>query len=359
MGDERCVFPGDDPGTPARWLDPETAERLLRGESPDNGVDPTARDQAERLARTLDALAAVANPPVPATREKQTELPGEAAALAAFRAAHADRAAEPAVARSQGSDAGLFRIGGGRRLDVRRPRWGRPVRFGLAAALVAGMVGGVAVAAGTGVLPRPFEGTGPEPAASVPAVVTPGPDGPHRSPSPEAGASAPDGARDGEEDSAGGDPAPGGNGGHGKSAVPKDITSACGDLRDGRSLDLERRRTLERTAGGSTRVPAYCAHVLDGKAKGDGGEDRGEQDSHTGGTGRTGGTGHSGGTGGTGGTGGGPRGTDGTGGQDGRGDQAATGAQGGHQGGHGGNGAHGGSTGRPGAGGGKPDHPGP
>ncbi|OPG03327.1 hypothetical protein B1R27_28980 [Streptomyces sp. GKU 895] len=66
------------------WLNQELAERLLRGESLDNAVEPTARDEAERLAKTLGALSV--DPP-PST----TELPGEEAALAAFRKAHADR----------------------------------------------------------------------------------------------------------------------------------------------------------------------------------------------------------------------------------------------------------------------------
>ncbi|MYR62806.1 extensin, partial [Streptomyces sp. SID625] len=64
-----------------RWLDSDSAERLLRGEPLDT-VDVTVRDQAERLARALDALAAesVVHP-----AQAPAELPGEAAALAAFR----------------------------------------------------------------------------------------------------------------------------------------------------------------------------------------------------------------------------------------------------------------------------------
>ncbi|MEU7253325.1 hypothetical protein AB0A87_35185, partial [Streptomyces sp. NPDC045251] len=73
-----------------RWLDRETAEILLRGESLE-AVDPAARDRAERLAEALGALTA---PPVPASEE----LPGEAAALAAFRKARAERADEAAGA---------------------------------------------------------------------------------------------------------------------------------------------------------------------------------------------------------------------------------------------------------------------
>lgn len=68
------------------WLDAETAERLLRGESLDNAVDAAARDEAERLAKTLGAL--TVDPPPPSA-----ELPGEAAALAAFRTARTARSA--------------------------------------------------------------------------------------------------------------------------------------------------------------------------------------------------------------------------------------------------------------------------
>ncbi|MFC1263494.1 hypothetical protein ACFBEZ_32430, partial [Streptomyces sp. CC302I] len=56
-----------------RWLDRETAEILLRGESLE-AVDPAARDRAERLAEALGALAAA---PAPTSEE----MPGEAAAL--------------------------------------------------------------------------------------------------------------------------------------------------------------------------------------------------------------------------------------------------------------------------------------
>ncbi|PAZ16179.1 hypothetical protein CLM62_09770, partial [Streptomyces sp. SA15] len=122
-----------------RWLDRDTAESLLSGESLE-AVDAPARDQAERLAKTLDALT-VEPPPTSA------ELPGEAAALAAFRSARAERGGERAVlgdrTRGSSSDAGLLRVGRPGQ-DTPRPRRGRVVRLGLAAALAVGMVGGVA-----------------------------------------------------------------------------------------------------------------------------------------------------------------------------------------------------------------------
>nr|WP_253267965.1 hypothetical protein [Streptomyces asoensis] len=285
-----------------RWLDRETAERLLRGESPDNAVDATAREEAERLARTLGALSALAAEPLPADEE----LPGEAAALAAFRKAHADRAdlagrAGPAglatgpagldggtTAAATGrlrvahaADAGLVRIGG-RVPEAGRPaRWSRPGRLGLAAALAAGMVGGIA--AGTGVLPTPFDGAEPaRPVASVSAPVAPD-EHPLVPPTPEASG--------GDEDPATPDGGTGATGredtGNGKTdgapsatpdprgTWPTGVTSSCRDLSAGRTLDTERRRTLEHLAGGPTRVPKYCAGVLDGTAAGNSrGDDR-------------------------------------------------------------------------------------
>lgn len=354
MADERCVFPGDgeSPGGsaagrgPGRWLDRMTAERLLRGEAPDNAVDAAHRDGAERLARTLGTLAALSAVPAPADEE----LPGEAAALAAFRKARAERTSEPTPSadfgegpadetaaptpfresgaeyvghgdRAEGADrgaeaetdvlvafrevraegegrtedeggaegegpaggaevsdgslagrgdgdGGLVRIGG-RRAANGRARRRHPTRLAVAAALTVGMVGGVAAAAGTGVLPTPFDSAEPGPAASVSATATPRSNHPLVSPPPDAtqgggaGAATPGG-------SASGTPAPDAEGKTKGTDDPADrggrpsgVTSACRDLRDGKALDAERRSTLEGAAGGSTRVPAYCARVLD------------------------------------------------------------------------------------------------
>ncbi|MFD7470384.1 hypothetical protein ACFV7N_37625, partial [Streptomyces tendae] len=137
-----------------KWLDRETAELLLRGE-PLEGGDPASRDRAMRLVVALSALSA---PPVPADEE----LPGEAAALAAFRKVRAERAdgsAQAAGALGHGAahrppETGLVRIGT-RGEGARRPRRGRPLRLGLAAALTVGMIGGVAGAARPGVRAAP------------------------------------------------------------------------------------------------------------------------------------------------------------------------------------------------------------
>lgn len=322
MADDRCVFPGDaePPSDPAagrarrRWLDRATAERLLNGDMSDNAVDPAHRDEAERLARTLNALSALSAEPAPADEE----LPGEAAALAAFRKARAesaDRAAESATTSAEsgalaafrkargeraeraagpaasagsppasGDDSGLVRLGGRAPAAV-RPRWGRPARLGLAAALAVGMVGGVAVAAGTGVLP--FGRAEPGPAASVSAAATPDSGRPLVSPTPGArgggGEETPDGtpsgtpapnaegnAKDGTADD---DPTSRDGGGW-----PSGVASACRDVREGKTLDADRRRALEGAAGGSSRVTTYCAKVLDpaGDRFGSGRDERSE-----------------------------------------------------------------------------------
>ncbi|MDT9700004.1 hypothetical protein [Streptomyces sp. P17] len=265
-----------------RWLDPETAERLLRGE-PLEAVDAADRDQAERLAKTLESLT-VEPPPLSA------ELPGEAAALAAFRAARTERADAPAPlghpSGPHSSDAGLVRLGSPAR-GARRPRWARPVRLGLAAALAVGMVGGVAVAAGTGVLPTPFDGSEPEPAASVSAAVPP--ERPLVSPSPDdavEGESVPDAeptapAPDASRQTPGGGTDPGATTGRQEDRAGGSwngaVTSACRDLYAGKRLGDDSRRALEAAAGGSARVSKYCKALAGDSADGEG-RGKGESD---------------------------------------------------------------------------------
>ncbi|MBD0423170.1 hypothetical protein H0H10_29110 [Streptomyces sp. TRM S81-3] len=261
------------------WLDRETAELLLRGQSPE-AVDPAVRDRAERLARALHTLS---SPPPPTSGE----LPGEAAALAAFRKVRAERAGRPdavpgGLGRDTGvqpADAGLVRIGG-RGDRVRRSRWGRPARFGLAAALTAGMVGGVAVAAGTGVLPTPFGGAEPAPAATVSATtpdrpLASAPDGERGGSTPDGAATAPSGRGDARDEAGGGtatgrdpgaDDRSGDVGGRRQS-----LAASCRDVRAGERLDGARRRALTEAAGGASRVWTYCEGVLAGTGRdGDG-----------------------------------------------------------------------------------------
>ncbi|MFF8098660.1 hypothetical protein ACF07S_02495 [Streptomyces sp. NPDC016640] len=249
-----------------RWLDRETAERLLGGEPPE-AAEPVARDQARRLAATLRALSS----PLSADGG---ELPGEAAALAAFRKLREERDGPAAGDTGAGHHAGTrppelgpVRIGapgGDRSGDGGGPRRMRPLHLGLAAALAVGMAGGVAVLAGTGVLPMPSDGSRSDPAASVTATGT-HPERPPLSPSPTTGAAPGDrhpegaagtaGSRDGGDAGAdGGDPAT-------RSGRGKQLASACRAWRDGEGPHGERRRLLEDAAGGPSRVADYCAGV--------------------------------------------------------------------------------------------------
>ncbi|MEU9956127.1 hypothetical protein [Streptomyces sp. NPDC050982] len=292
-----------------RWLDRDTAERLLRGE-PLDAVDADIRDQADRLTEALEALDALGMQAADST-PADAELPGEAAALAAFRKTRTGKngeqaslgprtrtrsaaaaAAASSAASQISSDAGLIHLG--RPAAHRRApsRWGRPVRYGLAAALAAGMIGGAAMAATSGVLP--FGGEKPEPGSSATVDVTP--DRPLVSPSPEKKpGGGPDKPR--PDGSAGGptgkDSAPGGEarGGTDPGVRPDSdddrregrpgggwrwLASVCRDFRDGKNLDSERRRGLEDAANGAEQVKKYCNGILKSW------EDRGSGDGRSG-----------------------------------------------------------------------------
>ncbi|WP_217572117.1 hypothetical protein [Streptomyces sp. GbtcB7] len=310
-----------------KWLDRDAAERLLRGE-PLEAVDADTQGRAKRLADVLGALA-----PEPAPTS--AELPGEAVALAAFQQARAGRNGEVAQrggrvrpgAAAHSADTGLVRLG--RPAPAPRgPRWGRPVRLGVVAALAAGMIGGVAVAAGTGVLPTPFRDDSPHPAATISAAQTPRQ--PSLSPSPGASkadgsqapvpgatTSAPTGSGD---DEAQGPGAPSGqpdSSDAGRSARAREwwakTRSYCRDVLDGKTLESGRRRVLVDAAGGGRRVTKYCKGVLgrageDQGRQGDEGADSGSDQGAVGGSGDGSGGGDSGGDGdgltGSGGTGG-------------------------------------------------------
>ncbi|MEU1433511.1 hypothetical protein ABZ438_05395 [Streptomyces sp. NPDC005786] len=324
------------------WLDKEAAEKMLRRE-PVDPSDGRPRHEAERLAAALDAVARTARPAA-------GELPGEAAALAAFRAARgsaprtaalsapADRAR---AARTTGADdsaeSGMLApvhirpAGSGTpagAADSRGPRpmrWSRPIRFGLVASLACCAIGGVAVAAGTGMLPGPFGRHAPTPATSVSAAASPEELGsgltgddemsapPPRSPgegaaSPDAPGAGPtagpesgrpdDGDRttgedpagdstDGGESRSGGaqdDPADGTGATKGSAGQDGDGTSgdsdttgdtgdktsawyaktlkACRAYRDGK-LDDESRSRLEALAKGARNLDRFCDRMLD------------------------------------------------------------------------------------------------
>ncbi|TGB00053.1 hypothetical protein [Streptomyces sp. MZ04] len=281
-----------------RWLDRDAAERLLSGE-PFDGADHHTRERAEQLAKTLDSLTAdervLAGPP----GDLSAELPGEAAALAAFR-----------EARGLSAGASSTRVGAGQTVHIASPssragpgrptRWGRPVRFGLAAVLAGCMVGGVAVAAGTGVLPSPFGGRGEQgPAASASPVAPPQPlesasggassapdvepDDAHTTPdgsSREPGSSAP--PRSPSETSDGGSQGNGsqrpGTGDSGRDDEASDwrrqVVTACREHRNG-DLKGEKKRRLEKLLGGSEGITEACNRVL-GDGDGDGGDREGD-----------------------------------------------------------------------------------
>ncbi|WP_405782939.1 hypothetical protein OG512_28505 [Streptomyces sp. NBC_01378] len=302
-----------------KWLDRDAAERLLRGE-PLEAVDAATRARAARLAGTLDALAV--------TRVDGGELPGEAAALAAFRKARESGAQEPgsatpkarharprgalapvsslhgpvghendanantnaAIGGHAGSDVGSVRLA---RPDARPVRWGRPVRFGMAAALAGCMIGGVAVAAGTGVLPSPFGGRGePGPAASVSAAASP--EQPLTSPSPDisdtdggrSGSAVPDGhshepgsgapSQDDTAGRAGPTTTQPGTGPRASDAADREagrqrLVDACRKYRGGALSDSEKERLRAAakrvaTKKGDRDLDRFCARVLEEEA---------------------------------------------------------------------------------------------
>ncbi|MFH8406781.1 hypothetical protein ACH4FX_18585 [Streptomyces sp. NPDC018019] len=287
------------------WLDEEAAERLLRGEpagSPD-GVG------AAELTALLNAAAAAGRSPAP-----DRALPGEEAAVAAFRQARGDASASAAAPAGSPAtpDVGTVRASRGAG-PAARPRFGRPLRRGFMVALAGCALGGVAVAAGVGVLPTPFHGgTGPGPATSVSAAETPGPLASGgtdtttggTSPVPDTGTDSPGPlATDTGDDGGTRSPSPGRTG---QDTPRPEDTGGTGDGR-GRPDDPERKpdakekrrlgssfcrayvsgkgsglgqdtlRRLERAAGGPGKVYAFCRQFLS-HGKGDGNYEGGRYD---------------------------------------------------------------------------------
>ncbi|WP_326807698.1 hypothetical protein OHB04_16310 [Streptomyces sp. NBC_01775] len=339
------------------------------------------RRAAAKLASVLDDLAAEHTAPRAAGRgATAVELPGEAAALDAFRAARvgalrggAVSAGGPASDSASGSaseDAplpetapeGVRGVHGGSRHarggdrpardghSGRRARYvlaGRPLRAGFAMALAGCALGGVAVAAGTGVLPTPFGGNG-VPAVTMSPAVSPEGDrsaneaaggagaeedtagGKHRRHNGAGGEERtkdPDGSKDSRDlaNSGGsgkkhkhqdadkhGKPGKGGERdkkpghGRGSDSDKRAIAAAlCKAYTDGK-LEAQERRKLERAAGGRAVVQKFCVHYSK-PGGGEGGEQSGSGGPQVPGTpgGSTGQPGHSGGSGSGGGDGGG------------------------------------------------------
>ncbi|MFF4410511.1 hypothetical protein ACFY2W_36390 [Streptomyces sp. NPDC001262] len=297
------------------WLDDDAVERLLRGEAlADTLAGDTADDRARADAARLDAALGALRVPAPADG---TPLPGEEAALAAFRTARAAERDVAVAAAPAGSAAPVVRIGRtAARASAARSLLRRPARSALALALAGCALGGVAVAAGTGVLPAPFGrgGREPAPATSVvadsdtetraPATGEPrtGPShgaadsGHGRSAAPSApGSAAPGGGASatpggGLPGTASPTPAPPqpdrsrgkDDGRKGDDSHPAVIAKLCRDYRDatqrnsGKGVDDDTLNALERAAGGAA-VRAYCDHVLGtSSAPGGGSGDQGE-----------------------------------------------------------------------------------
>ncbi|MFG2183031.1 hypothetical protein ACGFLS_30530 [Streptomyces abikoensis] len=329
------------------WLDDDAVERLLRGlpagsaaggetgivpaesaaerpagdETNAASASPAAGDEAEalvaaRLNAAFRSLTDIPSAGAAGDSAVDAPLPGEEAALAAFRAARAATAPEAAAA----SPLAALRDAGSRRVEAVRSFLRRPARTALALALAGCAVGGVAVAAGTGVLPGPFGRSDkePSPSASVTladetdvATVGPGTPAPGTTPSPGASArptGRPDpsrtpGAKEsgpasgssaspfhGDEDDARGEKGDKGDksdkpGKGGGSNDPGTLDGAkagrvwaakiCreflangkrngngGGNGNGKGVDEDEARTLERFAGGSSAVRTYCERVL-------------------------------------------------------------------------------------------------
>ncbi|WP_367124350.1 hypothetical protein [Streptomyces phytohabitans] len=401
------------------WLDKETAERLLRGLPVDSTRLNGSADSAERLATALGALSA--EPADGLLRrtaaEVPGELPGEAAAMDAFRSAQEgvlrsrpvatvpDAVPEAAVsgarvgaaagagawsgsgARSGSPSVPAFPavgsrtgVGGGRRpWTVTLPGLaglaGRPLRAGFAMAVAGCALGGVAVAAGAGVLPTPFGGVGGGPAKpGVSASTTESAENEER----EGVGDDADGRKGGREGRPGssegerGGPTGGKSSAPGKGVIgegwngerlPDDAATAaivqavCKAYADG-TIAGDDRRKLEKAAGGPAAVEAYCAKFggtpgastpgggtpgggLPGGTPGggEGGEGGESGDGSTGDPGGDGGTGEPGGPGGEGGDSGDP------GGEGGDSGESGDGTTGGETGGESGDGSSGGDAG--------------
>ncbi|MFE0879641.1 hypothetical protein ACFW4X_32985 [Streptomyces smyrnaeus] len=321
------------------------------------------RRTAARLAAALDELSTAYSTPPPATGPRATslELPGEAAALDAFRAARLGTSPGGAPGAAPATTLGGGGALGGARGRARHLLTGRPLRAGFAVALAGCALGGVAVAAGTGVLPTPFSsgdapsvtvspadspdaestGSGGSGDEEIPGRDTPGDrhDGRDRSDGNGEGGDGEhrrDGSRDlADSGGAGGDE----NGrndkdgkGRGKGGpdgkLPGDghldhsnkdaIAAALCKAYVADKLKADDRRKLERAAGGRSVVRKFCAQHGNVGSGGGGG----------GGQGSSGGGGQSGGNGG--GNGGGQSGgnTDGGGNGSGGGDGGSTGGDG-------------------------------
>ncbi|MGW1276438.1 hypothetical protein ACWD4V_05690 [Streptomyces tsukubensis] len=250
------------------WLDQVTAERLMRGEPVCNfgelgELGEPARAEAARLAGALRSVAA------PETRGAQhpgVELPGEAAAMAAFRAATAAGSSDSGVVRLAPRAPGAAREPRGSRRAGYRGKLSAPFRLGVVAVVAGFAFGGVAVASGADFLPSPFDGADPS-ATGTSVSAGPGelPDATPRTPGGPAPEGVPPGvtgtpssspARPVEGTGIGAPPKPGVKG-----ASAQRMVKACREYRSGAPRP-QVRALLERMAKDPAQVPAYCGAVL-------------------------------------------------------------------------------------------------
>jgi hypothetical protein len=189
-----------------RRIDRHTAEQLLRGE-PVRG--------SEALRRLLTS-AATATPP-------KGELPGEHAAMAAFRAAHL--APDPRR----------------RRLPVLKSALAALLTAKILIPTAAAAVGGIAVAAATGTLPSPGNAPAEQPMISQTHRSSPPPDPTSAAPDTKAATPAPSLA-----------------------GLCRGYAAEAGS-EHGKALDSPAFTDLVTTAGGKDKVSDYCATLLGDK----------------------------------------------------------------------------------------------
>ncbi|WP_413101694.1 hypothetical protein [Streptomyces sp. Inha503] len=285
------------------WLDDSAAERLLRGEpvggqpvAPDGRSDQSYAD-AERLAAVLSAAAGVGRTAGPSDA---SALPGEEAAVAAFRAARVEAGAETGAGAGAGSMAGVAEMDMARRphrirrFRERQPRLRRPLRAGMVAVVAGCALSGFAVAAAAGVLPTPFGQSDHTPGPSV-SMPNGGPGGNSAHPeiSEDGGTTTPDPSGSGDNDASdvgsngaqGGtvpsDPEGDGKGKNGKSkgsskgepGVPEWALASCPRYLDsetgvGADLDKKSLKKLTKAAGSASAIHGYCTHILGDNATG-------------------------------------------------------------------------------------------
>ncbi|AEM87918.1 hypothetical protein [Streptomyces violaceusniger] len=269
------------------WLDDSAAERLLRGEpvggqpgAPDGRGDESYAE-AERLAAVLSAVAGAGRPAAPSDA---SALPGEEAAMAAFRAARVEVEAAAEVVVEPGVARRAHRI---RQFRERQPWLRRPLRAGMIAMVAGCALSGFAVAAAAGVLPTPFGTTHHTPGPSVSmSDAGPGGESAHPEISEDGGTTAPgpSGSSDNDASDVGSNGAQGGTvpsdpadedkgkdgkkdpsskGKHGTPGwalriCPRYLAAELG----GADLDKKSLKKLTNAAGSASAIHGYCTQIL-------------------------------------------------------------------------------------------------